>query len=99
MPLKLKWGKKSGRYDLSQDIYVLTIYIGEYAILQSTLSTESTAEQCMEYLSQKVDLNQVYFFVLSQFYSLFSINFLGLFEKTVHRKMFLRLKCLVYDIK
>uniref|UniRef100_A0A914RHA3 Uncharacterized protein n=1 Tax=Parascaris equorum TaxID=6256 RepID=A0A914RHA3_PAREQ len=43
MPLKLKWGKKSGRYDLSQDVYVLT----------------STAKQCMEYLSQKVDLNQL----------------------------------------
>ncbi|VDN27835.1 unnamed protein product [Gongylonema pulchrum] len=60
MPLKLKWGKKSGRYDLSQDIYVLTVFIGDYAILQCTLTTESTASQCMEYLSQKVDLNQVF---------------------------------------
>ncbi|EFO19375.1 hypothetical protein LOAG_09117 [Loa loa] len=64
MPLKLKWGKKSGRYDLSQDIYVLTIYLGDYAILQCTLTTESTASQCMEYLSQKVDLNQVEMFGL-----------------------------------
>lgn len=59
MPLKLKWGKKSGRYDLSQDIYVLTVYLGDYAILQCTLTTESSASQCMEYLRQKVDLNQV----------------------------------------
>ncbi|KAM3717829.1 Tyrosine-protein phosphatase non-receptor type [Dirofilaria immitis] len=64
MPLKLKWGKKSGRYDLSQDIYVLTVYLGDYAILQCTLTTESTASQCMEYLSQKVDLNQVEMFGL-----------------------------------
>ncbi|OZC12185.1 hypothetical protein X798_00706 [Onchocerca flexuosa] len=64
MPLKLKWGKKSGRYDLSQDIYVLTVYLGNYAILQCTLTTESTASQCMEYLSQKVDLNQVEMFGL-----------------------------------
>ncbi|CAG9531167.1 unnamed protein product [Cercopithifilaria johnstoni] len=64
MPLKLKWGKKSGRYDLSQDIYVLTVYLGDYPILQCTLTTESTASQCMEYLSQKVDLNQVEMFGL-----------------------------------
>ncbi|VDN00973.1 unnamed protein product [Thelazia callipaeda] len=64
MPLKLKWGKKSGRYDLSQDIYVLTVFLGDYAILQCTLTTESTASQCMEYLSQKVDLNQVEMFGL-----------------------------------
>ncbi|MCP9262391.1 hypothetical protein DINM_005784 [Dirofilaria immitis] len=57
-------GQKSGRYDLSQDIYVLTVYLGDYAILQCTLTTESTASQCMEYLSQKVDLNQVEMFGL-----------------------------------
>ncbi|VDM38543.1 unnamed protein product [Toxocara canis] len=62
MPLKLKWGKKSGRYDLSQDVYVLTIFVGDHPILQCTLTTESTAKQCMEYLSQKVDLNQVEMF-------------------------------------
>lgn len=61
MPLRLKWGKKSGRYDLSQDIYVLTVFIGDHAILQCTLTTESTALQCIEYLRQKVDLNQVGF--------------------------------------
>lgn len=62
MPLKLKWGKKSGRYDLSQDVYVLTVFVGDHPILQCTLTTESTAKQCMEYLSQKVDLNQVEMF-------------------------------------
>ncbi|MFH4980286.1 hypothetical protein AB6A40_006995 [Gnathostoma spinigerum] len=63
-PLKLKWGKKSGRYDLSQEIYVLTISIGDSPILQCTLTTDSTASQCVEYLSQKVDLNQVEMFGL-----------------------------------
>lgn len=64
MPLKLKWGKKSGRYDLSQDVYVITVFIGDHPILQCTLTTDSTANQCMEYLSQKVDLNQVEMFGL-----------------------------------
>ncbi|KAK0411284.1 hypothetical protein QR680_005580 [Steinernema hermaphroditum] len=64
MPLKLKWGKKSGRYELSQDVYVLSIFIGEHLILQCTLTTESPAQQCIEYLRQKVDLNQVDMFGL-----------------------------------
>lgn len=60
MPLKFKWGKKSGRYDISQDIYVLTIYVGEVALTQCTLATHSTPIDCMEYLRQKIDLNQVH---------------------------------------
>ncbi|TKR86555.1 hypothetical protein L596_011129 [Steinernema carpocapsae] len=64
MPLKLKWGKKSGRYELSQDVYVLSISIGEHPILQCTLTTESLAHKCIEYLRQKVDLNQVEMFGL-----------------------------------
>lgn len=59
MPLKLKWGKKSGRYELNQDIYVLTIYIGEVSLIQCTLTTDSTAQQCVDYLCEKFDLNQV----------------------------------------
>lgn len=59
MPLKFKWGKKSGRYDLSQDVYVLTVYVGDVALAQCTLTTESTTLHVMEYLRQKIDLNQV----------------------------------------
>uniref|UniRef100_A0A0N5AJX0 protein-tyrosine-phosphatase n=1 Tax=Syphacia muris TaxID=451379 RepID=A0A0N5AJX0_9BILA len=59
MPLKLKWGKKYGRYDLSQDVYVLIVYVGPNPCYQCTLTTDSTARQCMEYLSQKFGLNQV----------------------------------------
>ena len=59
MPLKLKWGKKSGRYELSQDIYVLTILLGEAPLTQCTLTTESLAQQCMNYLREKINLNQV----------------------------------------
>lgn len=62
MPLKLKWGKKFGRYDLSQDVYVLIVYVGPNPCYQCTLTTDSTARQCMEYLSQKFGLNQVLLF-------------------------------------
>lgn len=59
MPLKLKFGKKSGRYELSQDIYVLTILIGEAPLIQCTLTAESLAQQCLNYLREKINLNQV----------------------------------------
>ncbi|KAH7700883.1 tyrosine-protein phosphatase non-receptor type 21-like protein, partial [Aphelenchoides avenae] len=64
MPLKLKWGKKSGRYELSQDIYVLTVLLGEATLTQCTLTTESLAQQCMNYLREKIDLNQADIFGL-----------------------------------
>lgn len=59
MPLKLKWGKKSGRYDLDQEIYVLSVYVGDHLLVQCTLTTESTAQQCVHFLKEKVDLTQV----------------------------------------
>lgn len=59
MLLKFKLGKKSGRYDLSQDLYVLSVCMGDVVLAQCTLTTDSTAVQCMEYLRQKIDLNQV----------------------------------------
>uniref|UniRef100_A0A915DC58 protein-tyrosine-phosphatase n=1 Tax=Ditylenchus dipsaci TaxID=166011 RepID=A0A915DC58_9BILA len=62
MPLKLKWGKKSGRYELSQEIYVLTIFVGDFSLIQCTLATESTARQCVDYLCEKMDLNQAEIF-------------------------------------
>ncbi|KAI1722797.1 protein-tyrosine phosphatase domain-containing protein [Ditylenchus destructor] len=62
MPLKLKFGKKSGSYELSQEIYVLCIFVGEYQLIQCTLTTESTARQCMHYLCEKIDLSQAEMF-------------------------------------
>lgn len=59
MPLRLKWGKKSGRYDLSQDIYVLSVFVGDHLLVQCTLTSESTAHQCVLFLKEKVDLTQV----------------------------------------
>ncbi|KAI6213649.1 FERM domain-containing protein [Aphelenchoides besseyi] len=62
MPLRLKWGKKSGRYDLSQEIYVLSVYVGDHLLVQCTLHSESTAHQCMHFLREKVELTQSNFF-------------------------------------
>ncbi|CAJ0569545.1 unnamed protein product, partial [Mesorhabditis spiculigera] len=64
IPLKLRLGKKSGRYDLSQDVYVLAVNIGDKPVIQCTLSTESTARECIEYIQQKRGLQQIHMFGL-----------------------------------
>uniref|UniRef100_A0A914YV08 protein-tyrosine-phosphatase n=1 Tax=Panagrolaimus superbus TaxID=310955 RepID=A0A914YV08_9BILA len=56
--MRIFWGKRSGRYDLSQDIFVLTINVGEYSLIQCTLNSESTSRDCLEYLRHKIDLRQ-----------------------------------------
>ncbi|GMR60083.1 hypothetical protein PMAYCL1PPCAC_30278 [Pristionchus mayeri] len=63
-PHKLRLGKKSGCYDLSQDIYVLTVCVGDTAFIQCTLTTPSTAVQCLQYISHKMQLGQIEMFGL-----------------------------------
>jgi hypothetical protein len=63
MPLKLKLGKKSGRYDLSHDLYVMQVTIGDEAVRQCTLGPESTGRDCIDYLVQKLEITQVCRFV------------------------------------
>lgn len=58
VPKKLKLGKKSGKYTLSDDIYVLTVYAGEVPLIQCTLRNDSTAAQCMKYLRERHQLRQ-----------------------------------------
>uniref|UniRef100_A0A914XKK9 protein-tyrosine-phosphatase n=1 Tax=Plectus sambesii TaxID=2011161 RepID=A0A914XKK9_9BILA len=64
MPLKLKLGKKSGRYDLSQDLYVLKVFLADQELLQCTLGADSTGRDCIEYISQKLEIQQVVMFGL-----------------------------------
>lgn len=64
MPLKLRLGKNSGRYDLSQDIYVLSVFVGDYLLVQCTLTSDSTALQCIAFLKEKIELAQSQFFAL-----------------------------------
>ncbi len=59
MPLKLKLGKKSGRYDLSHELYVINVNIGDRLLRQCTLGPESTGRDCIDYLTQKLELAQV----------------------------------------
>ncbi|KAI6228903.1 hypothetical protein M3Y99_01169900 [Aphelenchoides fujianensis] len=64
MPLKWKFGKNYGRYDLSQDIYVLSVFVGDHLLVQCTLHSNSTAHECMHFLREKVELSQANFFAL-----------------------------------
>lgn len=60
MPLKLKLGRRYGRYELSKDIYVVSIeLVEEQRVVQCTLTTESTGQDCMDYIAQRLELSQV----------------------------------------
>lgn len=61
-PLKLKLGRKYGKYEISQDIFVVTIFISDRSLCQCTLNSESTPFTIIEFLQQKVNLEQVSFF-------------------------------------
>uniref|UniRef100_A0A0N4ZQ00 protein-tyrosine-phosphatase n=1 Tax=Parastrongyloides trichosuri TaxID=131310 RepID=A0A0N4ZQ00_PARTI len=60
--LKLKIGKKSGKYEISQDIFVVTIFICDKSLCQCTLNSESTPFSIIEYLTQKINLEQTEFY-------------------------------------
>ena len=62
--MKIFWGKRSGRYELSQDIFVLTVYVGDYSLAQCTLDENSTSRDCLDYLRQKLNLKQLEVFGL-----------------------------------
>ena len=70
--MRIFWGKRSGRYDLSQDIFVLSIHVGDYPLIQCTLNSESTSRDCLEYLRHKIDLRQREIFGLK--YQVLSCN-------------------------
>ncbi|KAL3119413.1 hypothetical protein niasHT_008622 [Heterodera trifolii] len=58
MPLKLKLGRTSGRYELSEDIYILTILVGDQTIAQCTLTSQSTSTDVFRFLSEKHCIKQ-----------------------------------------
>ncbi len=67
MPLKLKVGKRKGCYELSKDLYVLSVQLMDdgQQPLQCTLSTVSSGKDCLEYVCQRLEIKQVrlfYFF-------------------------------------
>uniref|UniRef100_A0AC34Q0T6 FERM domain-containing protein n=1 Tax=Panagrolaimus sp. JU765 TaxID=591449 RepID=A0AC34Q0T6_9BILA len=62
--MKIFWGKKSGRYELSQDIFVLNVKIVDYCIAQCTLDSNSTSRDCLDYLRQKLNIKQIEIFGL-----------------------------------
>uniref|UniRef100_A0A0K0EME1 protein-tyrosine-phosphatase n=1 Tax=Strongyloides stercoralis TaxID=6248 RepID=A0A0K0EME1_STRER len=61
-PLRLKLGRKYGKYEISQDIFVVTIFISDRSLCQCTLNSESTPFTIIEFLQQKVNLIQSEFY-------------------------------------
>src|SRR5262245_4047186 len=58
VPRKLRLGRKSGKYTLSDEVYVLTVYAADVPLIQCTLRNDSTAAQCMHYLRERHQLRQ-----------------------------------------
>ncbi|CAH0553349.1 unnamed protein product [Brassicogethes aeneus] len=64
MPFKLKL-KKSRHYSVvSKSLFVISVEILDGTIVECTLSSESTGQDCLDVVSQKLNLNQPYFFGL-----------------------------------
>ncbi|KAJ8921711.1 hypothetical protein NQ315_010621 [Exocentrus adspersus] len=64
MPFKLKL-KKSRHYSVvSKSLYVISVEILDGTIVECTLSSESTGQDCLDVVCQKLSLNQPKFFGL-----------------------------------
>lgn len=64
MPFKLKL-KKSRHYSVvSKSLFVISVEILDGTIVECTLSSESTGQDCLDVVCQKLSLNQPKFFGL-----------------------------------
>lgn len=64
MPFKLKL-KKSRHYSVvSKSLFVISVEILDGTTVECTLSSESTGQDCLDVVCQKLNLNQPYFFGL-----------------------------------
>lgn len=64
MPFKLKL-KKSRHYSVvSKSLFVISVEILDGTIVECTLSSESTGQDCLDVVCQKLGLNQPKFFGL-----------------------------------
>lgn len=59
MPFKLKVGKKTGSYELSRDVFVLAVQLLDGDQAQFTLSLETLGRECLDYVSQRLNIGQV----------------------------------------
>ncbi|KRX95815.1 Tyrosine-protein phosphatase non-receptor type 14 [Trichinella pseudospiralis] len=64
MPFKLCSGKRAGRYDLSKNLYIVTVQLLDGSILQCTLSSDSPGKVCLDYVCYRLNLRQSVFFGL-----------------------------------
>ena len=70
MPLTIRMGRRSGAYELTKDLHVVDIDVAcGSSSLQWTLGSESTAYAAIEYIAQRLDVDQVgdFFWILCYF--------------------------------
>ena len=59
MPLKFKLKKSKQQYNVaSKSMYVITVELLDNALLECTLTAESTGRDCMDNVSQRLGLQQ-----------------------------------------
>ena len=59
MPLKFKLKKSKQQYNVaSKSMYVITVELLDNAMLECTLTAESTGRDCMDNVSQRLGLQQ-----------------------------------------
>ena len=59
MPFGLKF-KRTRRYDIStKNVFVVVVEMLDHTYLECTLNSDSTGQECLESLAQRIELTQV----------------------------------------
>uniref|UniRef100_A0A5S6QVH5 protein-tyrosine-phosphatase n=1 Tax=Trichuris muris TaxID=70415 RepID=A0A5S6QVH5_TRIMR len=64
MPFKLCQNKRAGHYELSKEMYIVSVQLLDGSVLQCTLASESTGQVCLDYVCLRLNLRQSIFFGL-----------------------------------
>lgn len=61
MPLKLLFRGKARKYDVSsKNAYVVCVRLLDNSLMECTLSSDSIGQECLENISQRIELGQVF---------------------------------------
>lgn len=59
MPFGLKF-KRTRRYDIStKNVFVVGVEMLDHSFLECTLNSDSTGQECLESIAQRIELSQV----------------------------------------
>ena len=59
MPLKLRFGKAK-KYDVSsKNAYLVCVRLLDNGLMECTLTSDSTGQECLENIAQRINLSQV----------------------------------------